>query len=268
MTEPTTIGPTAEDARRRLLDQIERGPLRPGGRLGAERELAQSLGVSRSTVRQALAALEDAGVVRRVPGRGGGTFVRQQMIERDLSQVVGVPALLREQGMTAGSRIVSTGLAAADAETAEALGLPADSYVVDLVRIRLADGTPISLEHARLPATLFPGLLDLPLGGSLYELLEERYGTVPGEAVEHIEVVHAGEDAATILGVEPGAALFSITRTTKGTDGVLFEHSHDLFRADRTTITVRTPASARTREGAPGGRVLQMRPRVATARVT
>ena len=248
MTEPSSaIGPTAEDARRRLLDQISRGQLRPGERLGAERELAQSLGVSRSTVRLALAALEEAGVVRRVPGRGGGTFVRQQMVERDLSQVVGVPALLRAQGMTAGSRIVSTGLEAADEETATALGLPAGAYVIDLVRIRLADGTPISLEHARLPAEPFPDLLDQPLGGSLYELLEHRYGTVPGEALEHIEVVSAGEDEAAILGVEPGAALFLITRTTKDVTGVLFEYSHDLFRADRTTITVRTPATSPVR---------------------
>lgn len=252
MTEPgTAIGPAAEDVRRRLLDQIGSGRLRPKGRLGAERDLAQSLGVSRSTVRQALGALQDAGVVRRVPGRGGGTFVRAQKLERDLSRVVGVPALLRQQGMTAGSRVVSTGLAAADAETAAALGLAAESYVIDVVRIRLADGTPISLEHVRLPAERFPGLLDLPLGGSLYELLQEHYGTVPGEAVEHIEVVSAGEDEASILGVGTGAAMLSITRTTKDTDGVDFEYSHDLFRADRTVITVRTPRVAQASPSVP-----------------
>jgi len=264
MTAPGTVmGPAAEDVRRRLLDQISRGQLRPGERLGAERDLAQALGVSRSTVRQALATLEEAGVVRRVPGRGGGTFVRQQKVERDLSQVVGVPALLRQQGMTAGSRIVSTGLATADEETAAALGLSVESYVVDLVRIRLADGTPISLEHLRLPAALFPGLLDLPLGGSLYELLQEHYGTAPGEAVEHIEVVTAGEDEASILGVDTGSALLSITRTTKDGSGVVFEYSHDLFRADRTAITVRTPASTRSSGGGAGhGRVVQMQPRV------
>ena len=72
MTEPKpAIGPTAEEVRRRLLDGISRGQVAAGGRLGAERDLAQSLGVSRSTMRQALAALESEGVIRRVPGRGG-----------------------------------------------------------------------------------------------------------------------------------------------------------------------------------------------------
>jgi GntR family transcriptional regulator len=243
VSEDTPIGPAAEEVRRRLLEQVNQGQLRPGERLGAERDLAVTLGVSRSTVRQALAALESAGVVRRVPGRGGGTFVRRQKVERDLSHVVGVPALLRQQGMTAGSRIVSTGLVVADRETADRLGVAVGGYVIEVVRIRLADGSPISLEQVRLPAGAFPGLLDRPLGGSLYELIEAAYGVVPGESVEHIEVVTAGEDEASILALAPGAPLLSITRTTADArTGAVFEFSHDLFRADRTVITVRTPA--------------------------
>jgi GntR family transcriptional regulator len=237
------LGPTGERVRRLLLEQIQEGALPPGERLGAERDLAQHLGVSRSTVRQALSALEQAGEVRRVPGRGGGTFVRRRKVERDLSRVVGVPALLRAQGMTSGSRIVSTGIVLADEETAAALQLPSGAYVTDIVRIRLADGSPISLERARLPAEMFPRLLDLPLGGSLYDLLREHYSTVPGEAEEHIEVTPAGEDEASILDTVPGVALLSITRTTKNHEGVAFEYSHDLFRGDRTVITVHTPSA-------------------------
>ena len=255
-----SIGPAAERVRRQLLDQIQHGLLRPGERLGAERDLAQKLGVSRSTMRQALGALETAGAVRRVPGRGGGTFVRSQKVERDLSRVVGVPALLRAQGMTSGSRIINTAIAKADQETVTALELAPGAYVVDVVRIRLADGLPISLEHVRLPAERFPQLLDLPLGGSLYDLLDEHYDTVPGEAEEHIEVVAASEDEASILGTEPGAPLLSITRTTKDQHGAVFEYSHDLFRADRTIISVRTPASPPAARGA--GRVVALRPRV------
>ena len=261
MNQPQpAIGPAAERVRVQLMDQIQHGLLSPGERLGAERDLAAKLGVSRSTMRQALAALEAAGAVRRVPGRGGGTFVRAQKVERDLSRVVGVPALLRAQGMTSGSRIISTAIALADEETTSALALDPGAYVIDVVRIRLADGSPISLEHVRLPAERFPRLLDLPLGGSLYELLEEHYGTVPGEAEEHIEVVPAGEDQASILGTEPGAPLLSITRTTKDADGTVFEYSHDLFRADRTIISVRTPAAPRSASGS--GRVVALRRRV------
>lgn len=254
------IGPAAERVRRHLLERIHGDLANAGERLGAERDLARDLGVSRSTVRQALAALERAGEVRRVPGRGGGTFVRGRKVERDLSRVVGVPALLRSQGMTSGSRVISTGIVTPDAETATALSLTPAELVIAVVRIRLADGTPISLEHVRLPAQRFPRLLEQPLGGSLYDLLEEYYDTLPGEAEERIEVTPAGRDEATILGAETGAPLLSITRITKDADGLVFEYSHDLFRADRTMITVRTPAS--TSSARHPARVVALRSRV------
>jgi GntR family transcriptional regulator len=255
------IGPAAKGVLARLQEQINNGQMRPGARLGAERDLATELGVSRSTVRQALAALESAGAVRRVPGRGGGTFVSGRKVERDLSRVVGVPALLRAQGMTSGSRVVGTGIVAADEATRAALDLPAGAYVLDVVRIRLADGIPISLEHARFPAERFPRLLEMPLGGSLYDLLEQHYDTLPGEAEEHIEVTAASADEAAILATELGAPLLSITRVTRDRDGVPFESSHDLFRADRTMITVRTPPPAEG-EGVPG-RLVELRTRMA-----
>ncbi|GAA0254163.1 GntR family transcriptional regulator [Cryptosporangium japonicum] len=244
MTSDVTDGTAVDGARRRMLELIKSGSLEPGQRLGSERELASDLGVSRTTLRQALGALEQSGVVRRVPGRGGGTFVSRAKIERDLSSVVGVPALLRAQGFTAGSRVISASIMSADEATAAALGLDVGGLVTEIVRIRLADGAPVSLEHARLPAERFPGLLELPLGGSVYELLEEHYGVRPVEALERIEAVSAGPTEASVLDVEAGAPLLSITRTAKDGDGVPFEFSHDLFRADRTRILVRTPGAA------------------------
>jgi GntR family transcriptional regulator len=102
--QPHAASRGPEDVRRVLAERISAGRLRPGQRLGAERALAAELGVSRATLRQALAVLEDSGLVRRVPGRGGGTFVSRDKIERDLSRVVGVPALLRSQGVVAGTQ--------------------------------------------------------------------------------------------------------------------------------------------------------------------
>jgi GntR family transcriptional regulator len=241
---------TAEEVRRALAERIGNGQLRPGQRLGAERALAAEFGVSRATLRQALAVLEEAGVVRRVPGRGGGTFAAKGKIERDLSRIVGVPALLRSQGVVAGTRVLSARLAEADDITAQALRTRPGELVVDLVRIRFADARPFSLEHCKLPARRFPGLLELPLGGSVYELIEEHFGTSPDEATERIEVSPASADEAAILDVEPGAPLLAITRTTHDKDGDPIEFSRDLFRADRTRIVVRTEGvTARTVHG-------------------
>lgn len=245
---PDVAGLAADRVRLKILERIRSGELPPGSRLGSERDLAVEYGVSRSTLRQALGTLEAAGTVHRVPGRGGGTFVGHGKVERDLSRVVGVPQLLRSQGIVAGTRVVSTAVVAADDNTAEALQIPTGAYVCDVVRIRLADRSPISLEHARLPADRFPGLLDLPLGGSVYELLEQHYRVQPDEALERIEVVEASADEGRILGVPEGAALLSVTRVTRDRSGIPIEYSHDLFRADRTRIVVTTPRRADTGE--------------------
>jgi GntR family transcriptional regulator len=153
---------------------------------------------------------------------------------------VGVPSLLRDQGFTAGTQLLSAALTPADESTRTALSLEEGEFVFDIVRIRLADGEPISLDHTRLPAGLFPGLLGRGLGGSLYDLLSKHYDTHPDQAEEHVEVVAADHDQAGILGIDVGAPLLSVTRTTVDTKGRRIEYSHDLFRGDRTRITVRT----------------------------
>jgi GntR family transcriptional regulator len=241
-----------EDARHRLLDLINSGALRPGDRLGTERELAARLSVSRSTLRQVLAVLAEGGVVRRVPGRAGGTFVAHAKVDRDLSVIVGLPEYLRRQGFVAGTQVLSATMSGADDLAADSLAVPAGSLLIDIVRIRLADGIPISLERVQLPAEIFPGLLELPLGGSIYDLLDAHYDVRPDEVVEHLEVAEASADEAALLAVSPGAPLLAITRTSATSAGVPFEFSHDLFRADRTCVTFRTRAdrAAIVRRGA------------------
>jgi GntR family transcriptional regulator len=230
----------AEKMRRRMLADISSGNLAPGARLSSERELAAHYGVSRSTLRRVLESLAAAGLVRRIPGRGGGTFVTHAKVEHDLSEVAGLPAYLARQGYVAGSRVLSTYIAAPDRATAQALHLPEGELILGIRRMRLADGTPISLDHARVPAERFAGLLEMPLGGSLYDLLETRFSTAPLDAEETVEVVHATDQEAALLCVQERAPLLAITRTTYDADGVPFEFSHDLFRADRTRITMRT----------------------------
>jgi GntR family transcriptional regulator len=231
----------AERLRRRMLTDIGSGELSPGDKLGSERELAEQYGVSRATLRQVLAALEEAGLVRRAAGRGGGTFISHAKVEHDLTKVVGVPAYLARQGYAAGTRVVATMMSVADAPTRRTLQLGEDDLVVDIRRLRLADGTPLSLDHARFPAERFPGLLEQPLGGSLYELIEKEYGVSIADAEETVEVVHATDEEAGLLAVNVGDPLVAITRATYDTDGTPFEFSYDLFRADRTRITLRTP---------------------------
>ncbi|TFV55716.1 GntR family transcriptional regulator [Mycobacterium sp. PS03-16] len=226
----------SEELRRRIVADINAGT--PGAKLGSERDLADRYGTSRSSLRQVLAALEEAGLVHRVIGRSGGIFISHGQVERNLADVVGVPAFLANQGYVAGTRVLSTKIAAPDRATQAALRLEADDFVVEIQRLRLADGSPISLELAHFAADMFPGLLEQQLGGSIYEVLESRYGLVTGKADERIEAVNATTTEASLLGVKPKSALLLITRVTYDTDGTPCEFSRDLFRGDRTYLAV------------------------------
>jgi GntR family transcriptional regulator len=260
MTESPLAGsPVAEEVRRKILAEISSGALAAGQRLASERELAQQLGVSRATLRHALGSLAQAGILRRVPGRSGGTFVAHAKVERDLTQVDGLPAYLHRQGFSAGSRVLATALVRADEVTRAALALAEDALVHDIVRVRLADGSPISLDHARFPADLFPDLLEQPLGGSLYELFEQVYGVRPAVSEERIEVVAATPHEAQVLDVSRDAPLLSVTRVTRDESGRRFEFSHDLFRADRTRIAVSSAGRGLRANACGDGNVVELR---------
>jgi len=222
----------------RLAEAIAAGHLRSGDRLPPERELAERLGVSRMTLRQALETLQRRGLLTRTVGRRGGTFVAEPKIERDLTALAGLSQQLQRQGHQAGATVLSATTGACGARTAEALGLTVGDEVFEVVRLRLSDGQPLALERSLFPAPRFPGLLEHPLEGSLYELLKARYADGPVRAVERLEPVIADAREAEVLAVRPGAPLLLVERTAFDAGDVAIEWARDLFRGDRIRVVV------------------------------
>ena len=227
-----------------LMEQITRGAVATGERLPAERDLAAALRVSRMTLRQALDGLARRGVLIRLPGRSGGAFVAEPKIDCDLTGVAGFTEQMRRARRTAGARVLSAGTAGADDEVAAALRLAPGAPVHEVVRVRSADGTALALERSWLPAGTLPGLLDHPLTGSLYDLLDHAYGLAPHTAVEYLEPVTADASDAAALGVAAGTALMRVERTAQSVAGLPVEFARDLYRADRVRLMVRTAVGA------------------------
>jgi GntR family transcriptional repressor for pyruvate dehydrogenase complex len=75
--EPVQTATTLEETVERLGTAIRLGLLGPGDRLPPERDLADQLGIARSTLRQALTSLTESGHLVATRGRGGGTFVSE-----------------------------------------------------------------------------------------------------------------------------------------------------------------------------------------------
>jgi GntR family transcriptional regulator len=226
-----------------LADAIGDGTLDVGDRLPPEEELASTLGVSRMTLRQSLAALESRGLVRRRRGRTGGTFVARPRIECDLTGLSGFTEQMRRAHVRASARVVRAGVVSASTTVAEALRLVRGAEVYEIVRVRLANREPLALEQTYLSVADFPGLLEHRLTGSLYSLMRRSYDLAPHTAREWLEPVVTDDEQARLLGTRPGDALMLVTRTAYTDSGRPVEHAYDRYRADRTRIAMQTGIS-------------------------
>jgi GntR family transcriptional regulator len=233
----TTVHAQIEDW---LATAISAGRLSPGDRLPPEQDLAEWFGVSRMTLRHALGDLSRRGLLTRAVGRGGGTFVAEPKLEQDLTTLAGFSEQLRRHGVTPGARVLTAVEHPAGPTAAAALRIGEAEPVYGVRRIRLADGQPLLLEHSLFPAASFPGMLRCRLDGSLYELLEIKYGQRPHRARERLEPVTASVREAEALDVEEGAPLMLVERTAYSRDGQPLEFARDLFRGDRTRVVVWT----------------------------
>lgn len=227
-----------------FMEALRSAELSAGDKLPPEADVARFFGVSRMTLRQALAELATRGLLQRIPGRSGGTFITEPTIECDLTGLTGFTEQLRRADITARAKVVAARTVPAGRQVARALAIEGHSPVHEIVRIRLAERVPLAVEHSWFPAEVFPDLLSQRLTGSLYRLLSKRYGQRPHTAVEYLEPATVTSIEADQLGVEPGVAVMRIERTACTAAGLPVEYASDLFRPDRIRISVRSTWTA------------------------
>lgn len=210
---------------------IVSGRLVPGGKLMQEKEYAARLGVSLAPVRQAILALVKDGYLTRTRGRG--TYVREAKVGTRIQLLSSFTATLKATGLPTAMRVLTAETIPAGDPAGEALRIPDGAELFRLRRVAFLAGEPVGLLTASLPVSLFPGLPGMDLSGSLYHLLEERYGTVMTFARNVIEVVRALPEQATHLQVPVGEALLRVQGVTHDQHGTPVEFSQVLYQADR-----------------------------------
>lgn len=224
-----------------LEDLVVSGELEPGDKLPPEVEIATSLGVSRMTLRQALGAVEAKGFIDRRRGRFGGSFVAVPRFELDHATLPGFTEQMLRFDVEPGAEVLKAVTRRPDTVVGKALGLRRTEQVHEVQRVRTANGEPIVLEEAYLPAQMFPGLLSKDLNGSLYGLMRD-FGSTPATADERIEATQATVEQSVILGVAPASPLLLIVRTSYSDTGAAVEFSRDFLRSDRTAIRIKSRA--------------------------
>jgi GntR family transcriptional regulator len=194
-----------------LQEAIQQGRFPSGSQLPSEMELLQMLGVSRTTLREALRILAEQRLIRK--RRGLGTFVMERAIVKDLSQNFGITEMISQAGYTPGMRDVQIKPDKASKTLAEKLSIAENSPIVVIERVRTANEIPVVWTRDIMPEEYLGGWMpSLPElnHGSLYECLE-RYANIriiSGTA--SFSAVQAGREIAEKLEIQRNALLLVI----------------------------------------------------------
>lgn len=174
----------------RLRQRIADGHWGPGHRLPSEQDLATEYGVSRPTVRSAVARLVDSGMLR--VRHGAGTFVtaHQGGIQAGLQELRSTSRIIAEQGYSCEVVYRSRALRPATAEESGRLEGAAGLPVIAIERCFLADDEVVAFEHDLIVAAVLPDGVDPgDISGSVFEFMEPL-GLLPVQAVAHVRAVH------------------------------------------------------------------------------
>ena len=218
----------------RITDDIEKGNYPVGSRIPPEHELEAAYRVSRVTVRRALAELTQEGLLER--NQGKGTFVSVPRISRNLKSINSFHDSCRQSGITAGTRVIHVRSFPADDRDIRELGLREGDRVIEVLRIRLADGEPVVLEKNHF-SMAYAYLEDADLNGSLYRLLKE-YGIEPAEGSHEISICFATAEQAKLLNIDPGAPLMKLHEVIYDQRGRVLHNGIQLIRGDRFVLRI------------------------------
>jgi GntR family transcriptional regulator len=217
--------------RQQVLELIER--LGVGTAIPSERQLSADLGVSRLTLRAALDDLAREGyLVRR---RGSGTYVQQPKISQELT-ITSFSEDMRKRGMVPGSRTLSIDSILAGARLGRFLQVSPGEKILQIKRLRLADGETMAIETLHIPERLAPGLTAKDLSGSFYELLRTRFEILIASGTQAIEPTVTNEEESAALGVPLHSPAFLFERTSRDQSDRTVEFVQSVYRGDRYRI--------------------------------
>lgn len=201
----------------------------PHSPLPTERELQDRLGVSRDTVRRAIRELIDRQLVYNI--QGSGTFVAPQESPSRAPLLRPFTQDMLTRGHTPHSLTLSCHLVIAPLHVQRDLALDPDSKVIEISRLRQADGSPIALETAYFLPEAFSQMqpeastsLDAQMRASGYQV-ETAQVKVTATNLTQAEAHH--------LGVPQGAAALRVDKVGYTARGLAVESTHTLYRGDR-----------------------------------
>ena len=224
--------PLFAQLRDRLRAHIVGGTLATGSKLPSEAELEAEYGVSRITVRQALAELHAAGLIEKINGKG--SFVKRPDPPQGLGPLTGFNETMRRRGHMALGKVSAPRTLHADTRLAAALRVLPGTALSAITIMRLVDGEPFAKHTAWGKASLIARLAAEDLQtNDLITIAQDRLGYRMDHNELEISALNADARLARALGIAPGAAVLRLAIVGFDADSTALLFSEFLARADR-----------------------------------
>jgi GntR family transcriptional regulator len=224
--------------------RIEAGIWPPSGARVTEQDLCGEFSVSRTTIRLALSALKQAGLLKAK--RGVGTEGVNLPVRR---QVVGSGGDPLHASLGTHVRVVHSGEADAPAAAAAFFALSPGERLWRIVRVHLLKGEPLSVVDSYLPAALGAALPRRQLRRPMHDLLWQHFALRQAHSVHTIRVARADIDVAPLLGIALADPVLQIQSSVHLPDGKPIRWIRNSFREDRYEYVAEMEWALPTEEG-------------------
>lgn len=232
-----TSEPYYRQLKRHLELLITKGEIVQGYGLPSERDLAQALNLSRTTVKRCYDELRQQGLLT-VHGRGGTVVSKPPLIRPPLGKLKGFTEEMEALGLTPTTRLESHDILA-DRTIASIFQRPSNAQFLRLVRIRLADGAPMTREVAWYDLTLAPKLAHWDTAGSIYAYLRDECAIALSWAEQSIEAIACSAAESQVFDLPVNSPCLLLKRRSYNTNEQLVEYVEGTFRGDAYTYRVK-----------------------------
>ena len=237
MSKASCKSPLYIQLRELIRSKIEEGEYQPGTAIPSESTLSENYGISRLSVRSAVRALENEGLLTCIQGKG--VFVSGPRLTRDLDTLGGFRSTMREKGREACTRILVKAQREAGPYYGALLGLPYDCSIWYVQRIDCSDSIPVALEEIYIPCDIIPNFEDMDIGVfSIYDAYCWN-GHQPALCEQKLMIAPADRTRAKHLGISEGQAVMQFSYLTRDGEGRIIEFARNYVRGDLTEFTVR-----------------------------
>ena len=219
-----------------IREKIEDGEYKFGDLIPSEREMANTYGINRMTVKNAVDGLVKEGLLKKVQGKG--TFVLSNKVKRDLESLTGLSAAMRAKGLSPSSKVILKEALDDISALNDILNIPSDQKVFRILRLRLANSEPSALEDTYVPYEIFKDIDEVNFEViSLYDYMELK-GIKVKLSYQTLTLVKANNREAKLLCVPKDTPIFLFEYLSKDEKGRIVEYTKSYTRGDKISYEV------------------------------